>query len=374
MAVARAYDPTDEQNQPLIADPVEAALSAGLVYFTDARPGIRRKRAGKHFSYIGLDGKPIHDTKELQRIRSLGIPPAWTDVWISPTARGHIQATGRDAKGRKQYRYHNRWREVRDETKYSRMLAFGEALPIIRERTDLDLTQRCLSREKVLATVVRLLDETAIRVGNEEYARSNRSFGLTTLRTRHVKIDGSTIRFHFRGKSGKDHIVSVRDRRLARAVQRCHDIPGQELFQYLDDDGARRGIDSADVNVYLRQITGQNFTAKDFRTWHGSVTAARSLWAQGPFESQTEAKRHIARAVEAAADHLGNTPAIARKSYVHPALLESYGDGTFLALWERAMADAEQNDTPGLEPEEVALLAVLQHGLEAATNETALVS
>jgi len=263
-----AMDPNQE-NYPLMADSIEAAQSAGLLYYTDARPGIHRKRAGKHFSYLAVDGTIIRDRKDLARIKSLGIPPAWTNVWICPSLRGHIQATGRDAKGRKQYRYHARWRKTRDETKYNRMIAFGEALPLIRERTDRDLALPCLSQDKVVATVVQLLEATSIRVGNKEYARENRSYGLTTLRTRHVAIDGSTLHFHFRGKSGKDHVVDVHDRRLARAVSRCGDIPGYELFQYLDENGERVRIDSGDVNDYLRRITGDNFTAKDFRTWHG---------------------------------------------------------------------------------------------------------
>ncbi|HEY0607595.1 MAG TPA: hypothetical protein VGD58_32060, partial [Herpetosiphonaceae bacterium] len=231
----------------LITDPVQSAKAAGLRYVSDEMPGIRRKRAGKNFSYIGLDGKPIRDPEELQRIKSLGIPPAYTDVWICPLPNGHIQATGRDAKGRKQYRYHPRWREVRDETKYGRMLAFGQALPQIRERVEQDLTLPGLPREKVLATVVRLLGTTLIRVGNDEYAKQNKSFGLTTMRDRHVEINGATVKFRFRGKSGKNHSIALTDRRLARIVKRCRDIPGYELFQYIDDNDERQTIDSADV-------------------------------------------------------------------------------------------------------------------------------
>jgi DNA topoisomerase-1 len=349
---------------PLLADPVEAAQAAGLHYFTDARPGIRRKRAGKRFSYLDTNGLPVHDTKQLQRIKALAIPPAWTDVWICPSPNGHIQATGRDAKGRKQYRYHPRWRAIRDETKYNRMIAFGEALPIVRERTDCDLSLQCLWRDKVLATVVQLLDQTALRVGNEEYARENHSFGLTTLRTRHVEVFGSTIEFHFRGKGGKEHVVDVHDRRLARAVKRCMDIPGFELFQYVDDEGERHSVDSADVNDYLRQITGQNFTAKDFRTWHGTLCTAISLYELGECESEAEAKKNITAAIQDAAEHLGNTPAICRKSYVHPGVLDAYVDRTFLCTWQRALEEARERPRPALDAQEVALLAVLQQQLD----------
>jgi DNA topoisomerase-1 len=249
------------------------------------------------------------------------------------------------------------------------MIAFAEILPMIRDRTDSDLTLHCLSREKVLATVVQLLDETAIRVGNEEYARENRSFGLTTLRTRHVKIDGSDIQFHFRGKSGKEHTVRVHDRRLARALKRCEDLPGQELFQYLDN-GERHPIDSGDVNDYLRQITGQNFTAKDFRTWHGTVRAAQACYRIGPFETQTEAKRNVTQAIESAAQHLGNTVAIARKSYVHPAIIDAYMDGSLGQTFDRVLSESEDR-IPGLHPEEIATLAVLQEQLDEKLEESA---
>jgi DNA topoisomerase-1 len=366
----QAFDPLPDQDAPLVADPIETTRAAGLRYVTDVQPGIRRKHAGKHFSYIGLDGRTIHDQKVLRRIKALAIPPAWTDVWICPVERGHIQATGRDAKGRKQYRYHPRWREVRDETKYGRMIAFGEALPLIRERTDRDLSLHCLSRDKVLATVIQLLDRTAIRVGNEEYARENRSFGLTTLRTRHVDVEGSELRFHFRGKGGKEHVVSVHDRRLARAVKRCEDLPGYELFQYLDEEGKRHGIDSGDVNDYLRQITGENFTAKDFRTWHGTVRAAEALYELGAFESETQGKRHVTRAVEIAAELLGNTPAICRKSYVHPAVIDAYLDSSLQPTWERVMEDERAASRAGLHPEEVATLAILQQRLDQETEQS----
>ena len=259
------------------ADPVESAIEAGLRYVTDEKPGIRRLRSGKGFRYVRPDGTAVRDEQTLRRIASLVIPPAWTDVWITTDPRGHLQATGRDAKGRKQYRYHPRWRAVRDENKYERMLAFGAAMPTIRARVDADLARPGLPREKVLATVVRLLEATLIRVGNEEYARENRSYGLTTLRNRHVDVHGSELRFEFRGKSGKDHQVSVRDRRLANVIRRLQELPGQEVFQYLDADGARHTIDSDDVNAYLREISGLELSAKDFRTWAGTILCAVAL-------------------------------------------------------------------------------------------------
>ena len=249
------------------ADPVEAARAAGLRYVSDTNPGITRKRAGKGFTYTGPDGEKVRDKETLARIKALAIPPAWTEVWISPDEHGHIQATGRDAKGRKQYRYHARWREVRDETKFNRMVAFGKALPGIRKRVEKHLSLPGLPREKVLATVVRLLETTLIRVGNEEYARENKSFGLTTMRKQHVQVNGTELRFRFRGKSGRTHNVSVVDSRLAAVVKRCQDLPGQDLFEYVDDGGEMQDVDSADVNEYLREISGEDFTAKDFRTW-----------------------------------------------------------------------------------------------------------
>lgn len=354
---------------PIVADPVEAAKTAGLRYYTADRPGIRRRPAGRGFRYIGPDGEPVRDPKELQRIKSLAIPPAWTDVWICPSPRGHLQAVGRDARGRKQYRYHPKWRETRDETKYFRMILFGQTLPTVRERADSDLSLACVSREKVLATVVRLLDETGIRVGNEEYARENRSYGLTTLRRRHVDVSGSTLHFHFRGKSGKEHVVDVRDRRLARAVRRCEDIPGYELFHYLDENGNRHSIGSEEVNDYLREITGQDFTAKDFRTWHGTVTAAAALHEIGPFASETEAKRNLAQAVQQAADFLGNTPAICRKSYVHPAVVEAYVDGWLSPVWEEALDPTYGRE--GLRPDEVATLHLLREHAERELRQAA---
>src|SRR5215213_1657605 len=280
----------------LIRDPVESAQAAGLRYVSDTTPGIRRHRKGKDFIYKDPDGNVITDAKELHRIRSLAVPPAYTDVWICPHANGHIQATGRDARGRKQYRYHPKWREKRDETKFGRVLAFSEALPRIRAQVERDLSKPGLPREKVLATVVRLLDWTGIRIGNDEYARSNRSFGLTTLQDRHVEISGSNIKFEFRGKSGKNHSVSLSDRRLAKIVQRCQDIPGEDLFQYVDEEGVRQTISSGDVNDYLREISGADFTAKDFRTWSGTKLAVAALTQIGECTSQRQEKSNILRA------------------------------------------------------------------------------
>src|SRR5207248_1022266 len=298
----------------IATDPVESAQSARLHYVTDEGPGIRRVRCGTGFRYVGPSGRPVRGP-DLERIRALAIPPAWTDVWICPLPNGHLQATGCDARGRKQYRYHPRWRAVRDETKYQRLLAFARALPRIRARVDADLARRGLPRAKVLATVVRLLETTLIRVGNEEYARANNSFGLTTLRGRHVDVDGPEVRFEFRGKGGKPHAVGVRDPRVARIVRRLHELPGQELFQYVDADGARRTLDSADVNAYLREIGADDFTAKDFRTWAGTVLAALALAEVRRFRTVREARRNVGRAIERVAARLGNTPAICRKGY-----------------------------------------------------------
>jgi DNA topoisomerase I len=354
-----------------IDNPVAVAKAAGLRYVNDTSPGIRRKRVGKNFSYIGLDGRPIHDKEELRRIRSLGIPPAWTNVWICAKSNGHIQATGRDARGRKQYRYHPHWREVRDETKYNRMIEFGEALPTIRLRVAHDLKLPGLPHEKVLAAVIWLLDATAIRVGSAEYARENKSFGLTTLRNRHVDVAGSKIHFHFRGKSGKEHSVTVQNRQLARIIKRCQDLPGYELFQYLDDNGQRYTIESDDVNNYLREISGQDFTAKDFRTWAGTIFATSTLYELGTFETQAEAKKKINQAIDVAAAHLGNTKTICRKCYIHPGIIDAYMEGNLLSRLEEQEKQATQptkdagNAGPGgLRPEEVNVLAFLKESLE----------
>jgi len=347
----------------LSTDPQVSAKAAGLRYVTDTRPGIRRKRAGKGFTYLNVDGTRLLDPRELQRIKSLGIPPAWIKVWICPLPHGHLQATGYDAKGRKQYRYHPRWRDVRDETKYGRMLAFGEAFPLIRQQVEHDMALPGLPRAKVLATVLQLLETTLVRVGNEEYARANRSFGLTTLRDRHVAIAGATLRFHFRGKSGREHTVEVNDRRLALIVKRCQEIPGQELFQYRDDEGQRRTIDSADVNAYLRQVTGQDFTSKDFRTWSGTVLAVRALQTCGVGESTAQAKKAVAEAIKAVAAQLGNTPAICRKCYVHPVVIEAYREGSLLEMLQRLGEADPAGPVQGLSAEEGRVLAFLRQAL-----------
>jgi DNA topoisomerase I len=349
----------------IIVDPIESAKVAGLRYVSADTPGIRRERQGDAFHYFDRHGREIDDEKELQRFKSLGIPPAWTDVWICPKPNGHLQATGRDAKGRKQYRYHPRWRATRDEAKYDRLIAFGRALPQIRARVDRDLRRRDLTREKVLATVVRLLETTLIRVGNREYARSNKSYGLTTLRDKHVTVDDAKVTFQFRGKSGKRHTITLNDRRLARIVKRCRDLPGYELFQYLDQRGERQTIGSADVNDYLRAITGQEFTAKDFRTWAGTVLAAMALCEFAPHGSPTEAKKNVARAIEHVAERLGNTPSICRKCYVHPAVLDAYIDGSLVATLAQRAEDLRE---PGnsLDADEAAVLGFLQQRLAAA--------
>jgi DNA topoisomerase-1 len=354
----------------VISDPVESAQSAGLRYVSDTMPGIRRKRAGKGFAYIGQDGKIIRDGKELARIRALAIPPAYTDVWICPLPNGHIQATGRDARGRKQYRYHPKWREVRDETKFGRMLAFSEALPQIRERVEQDLARQGLPREKVLATVVRLLECTRIRVGNDEYTRANRSFGLTTLQDRHVEISGSNLRFEFRGKSGKTHQVSLSDRRLARIVQRCQALPGEDLFQYIDDEGVRQTVGSGDANDYIREISGQDFTAKDFRTWAGTILAVAALTEVGTWASQRQAKSNVLRAIDRVAEQLNNTRAICRKYYVHPAVFETYLAGTLLETLQNGTEKAAKTDAArkALSSEEAAVVRLLRHSLQSPTS------
>jgi len=340
-------------------DPIESAQSAGLRYVSDTMPGIARRRAGKGFHYVGPDGKRISDKKEIARIRSLAIPPAYTDVWICPHPNGHIQAIGRDARGRKQYRYHPRWREVRDETKFGRMLEFSQVLPAIRARVERDLSGPGLSREKVLATVVRLLECTGIRVGNDEYARANRSFGLTTLRSRHVEISGSKLRFQFRGKGGKIHDVALTDRRLARIITHCQAIPGETLFQYVDADDVRQTVDSGDVNEYLREITGQEFTAKDFRTWAGTIQAVGALQDLGPTDTEREAKSAILKAIDRVAEGLNNTRAVCRKYYVHPAVFETYLAGTMLEALGNGKGTAAGAAAAALSTEEQAVVRLL---------------
>ena len=310
---------------------VTAAEQAGLQYVSDERPGYSRRAKGKHFQYFDTEGKLIRDEQRLCRIKRLAIPPAWTNVWICPSPNGHVQATGRDARGRKQYRYHERWREVRDENKFERLAQFAKALPDIRRRVAQDFKLPGLARRKVLATIVRLLERTFIRIGNEEYARENKSFGLTTLKNRHVKVRGAQVRFRFRGKSKRPHEVDVTDRRVAKVIAKCQDLPGQDLFQYVDGDGEVQDITSQDVNEYLRQIAGEDFTAKDFRTWGGTVLAAMALSTQEDFQTKKQAKSNIKTAICAVAELLGNTPAVCRKCYVHPMIVEAYLNRTRIA-------------------------------------------
>jgi DNA topoisomerase-1 len=327
-------------------DCVASARAAGLRYTTDGRPGIRRVKHGSTFRYFAPSGRRVTNREDLARIKALVIPPAWTDVWICTDPSGHLQATGRDARGRKQYRYHAKWRVIRDETKYYRLIGFAKALPAIRRRTSADLRRKDLERDKVLALVVQLLEKTLIRVGNDEYARQNRSFGLTTLREKHVDVRGARVRFAFRGKSGVEHEIALDDRRLAAIVRACRDMPGYDLFQYYQPDGTRQAIGSADVNEYLKEITGEDFTSKDFRTWAGTVLAAGLLRRCEPCSSETEARKNIVRAVESVAHRLGNTKAVSRKCYIHPAIFDSYLDGSLSKMPEQK--------------EEVAVLALLQ--------------
>jgi DNA topoisomerase-1 len=328
---------------------IAAAAEAGLRYVTDNSPGYSRKENREHFKYLDSHGKPIRDEERLLRIKRLAIPPAWTDVWICPSPAGHIQATGRDARRRKQYRYHDRWRELRDENKFDRLADFARALPKIRGRVGKDLKLRGLPREKVLATVVLLLERTFIRVGNEEYARENKSFGLTTIKNRHVTVRGPNLRFRFRGKSGRQHEVAITDGRIAKIVSKCQDLPGQDLFQYVSDDGEVGNVTSQDVNDYLREITNENFTAKDFRTWAGTILGAIALNAQSEFETKKQAKANLKTAICAVAQFLGNTPAVCRKCYVHPAIVEAYLNRTQIAGLDQATKNAAKINLRAIE-------------------------
>jgi DNA topoisomerase-1 len=337
-------------------DLVATAEEAGLRYVGDQRPGYTRKAKGKHFEYFDAEGKPIRDEQRLLRIKRLAIPPAWTDVWICPSPNGHVQATGRDARGRKQYRYHERWRELRDENKFERLAQFAKALPNIRRRIARDLKLPGLPRRKVLATIVRLLERTFIRIGNEEYARENKSFGLTTLKNRHVKVRGAQVRFRFRGKSGRQHEVDVTDRRVAKVIAKCQDLPGQDLFQYVDEDVQVQNITSQDVNEYLRQVAAEDFTAKDFRTWGGTVLAAMALSRQDDFETKKQAKANIKTAICAVAELLGNTPAVCRKCYIHPGIIEAYLNQTRIV---GLSGDTKALEPPNLRAAEHAVLKFL---------------
>jgi DNA topoisomerase-1 len=377
LMVARAAQLEERDRDDVAVDSASSARAAGLRYVDDRGPGLRRRRLGKKvrqghrwvdtFAIEDEAGHVIRDAATLERVRKLAVPPAWRNVWICPFPEGHLQATGRDARGRKQYRYHPRWREERDGTKYARMIALGHALPRLRRRIAADLRRPGLPRAKVLATVARLLETTFIRVGNEEYARSNKSFGLTTLKDRHVQVGRTKLRFHFRGKSGVEHEISVEDPTLARVVRRCRDLPGQELFQYVDDDGRPATIDSADVNDYIREAAGDDFTAKDFRTWAGTVLAATALAklrgvrpAANGRRAVRPTNRDVARAISDVAERLGNTAAVCRKCYVHPAIITSYLDGALpAALAARGHVRVPRPATR-LRPEEAAVLRVLE--------------
>jgi DNA topoisomerase-1 len=341
----------------------ESARIAALRYVNDGRTeGIRRAGSKHRVRYVQPNGRTVSDPAELARIKSLAIPPAWSNVWICPDPRGHLQATGRDARGRKQYRYHPRWREVRDEVKYGRLIAFARALPRIRRRTAADIRKNGLTRDKVLAAVVQLLEKTLIRVGNEEYARDNGSVGLTTMRDRHATISGTVVRFEFRGKSRVEHAIDLHDARLAKIVKACRGLPGYELFQYVDGRGQRQTIDSADVNAYLRETTGEDFTAKDFRTWAGTVLAAKALAEMATFKSNAEARRHVVKAIESVAKRLGNTTAVCRKCYIHPAILDAYmGRATIATLKARAARPATSRSA--LSGEEAAVVGIIERRL-----------
>jgi DNA topoisomerase I len=344
----------------VVTDPTEVAEDAGLRYVSDDQPGYTRKPKGDDFEFFDTDGKAIRDETRLLRIRRLAVPPAYKDVWICPSPNGHIQATARDARGRKQYRYHERWREARAENKYDRMLVFGQALPKIRRRVNKDMGLRDLPRNKVLATVVHLLGRTFIRIGNEEYARENKSFGLTTMRDRHIDVKGAKLSFSFRGKSGVQHEIDVNDRRLANIIRKLQDLPGQDIFQCEDEAGEVRNITSQDVNDYLAEITGEEFTAKDFRTWAGTVLTAMALSAQGPAENETQAKENIKVAITAVAKILGNTPTVCRKCYVHPVVLESYLDGDMIEGLKQKTEETLSENLEDLRAEEAAVMSFIQ--------------
>lgn len=352
-----------------IVDVKDAAEHAGLTYVSDEKPGIRRKRSGKGFRYEMAGGEKVSDSATIKRIKALAVPPAWTDVWISPKANGHIQATGRDARGRKQYRYHGRFREVREGTKYHHMLAFAEGLSAIRRKVQEHLALRGLPREKVLATVVHLLEATLIRVGSDEYARTNKSYGLTTLKNRHVEVEGSALKFNFKGKSGKVWKLNVRDRRIAKVTRACQELPGQELFQYLDDGGETRDVTSSDVNAYLREISGDDITAKDFRTWHGTVLAALALQEFEKLDSQAGAKRNIRDAIQKVAARLGNTPTICRKCYIHPEIITTYIEGSLLLELKHKVEEEVREDLAALRPEEAAVLTLLRNRLNLTLKD-----
>lgn len=361
--------PLDLSAAEAVVDPKEAAEYAGLTYVNDETPGIARATAGKGFRYLNPDGSKVKDASVLKRIKALAIPPAWTDVWICHKSNGHIQATGRDAKRRKQYRYHARFREVRESTKYHHMLEFAESLPAIRRKVNEHLGLRGLPREKVLATVVQLMEATLIRVGNDEYAKQNKSYGLTTLENRHVEVDGPELRFNFKGKSGKVWRLALRDRRIAKVVRACQELPGQELFGYVDESGEARDVTSADVNAYLKEISGEEITAKDFRTWHGTVLAAMALHEFQKFDSQAGAKKNIREAIQRVAARLGNTPTICRKCYIHPEILSTNIEGSLLLEMKKKVEAELRDDLAALKPEEAAVLTLLQTRLSRTLKD-----
>ena len=339
---------------------VDSAQAAGLRYVTDAEPGIRRRRVGRGFSYVDPDGRVVREREHIRRFRSLMIPPAWNDVWICPIPEGHLQVTARDARGRKQYRYHPSFRAQRDSLKFEKMVELSDVLWKVRERVERDIARPGLQRRTVMATLVWLLDRTLIRVGSHELARENDSFGLTTLRRRHVSIEGSTLRFEFRGKSGVAHAVAVTDRRIARIVQRCRELPGRELFQYVDARSRRQIVYADDVNMYLREITGRDVTAKDFRTWAGTMIAAEALREMGPAATQREAKHNVLCAIDRTAERLGNTRAVCRKYYIHPVLLEAYLEGDVLPPLPQRVWQERKPDGPTLRRHEADVLAFLK--------------
>lgn len=354
---------TDSAGLDLHGDMLLSAQAARLRYVNDRMPGFCRKRAAKGFRYVDTQGRPLHDARHLARIKALAIPPAWNNVWICPYANGHIQAIGCDAKGRKQYRYHKEWRAIRDEAKYDHMIDFALHLPLIRKQVDADLARTGLCKEKVLALVVALLEKTMIRVGNDEYARTNRSFGLTTLRNHHVDILGGQIVFQFRGKSRIEHAIRLQNSRLARLIRKMKDLPGQELFQYIDNDGRHYPINSSDVNQYLKDITGRDYSAKDFRTWSGTLHTFQALVSLEACESQTQAKKNVMEAITAAALKLGNTPTICRKCYVHPVIIETYMAGKLMeSIQDNGSQQKDSVESWALDTAEQCILQLLQQG------------
>jgi DNA topoisomerase-1 len=352
-----------------VDDPKQAAEEAGLSYVNDDDRGLTRELVGDGFVYFKPSGEPVTDEAALERIRKLAIPPAWTEVWICPKANGHLQATGRDARGRKQYRYHPQFREVREGTKYEHMLEFAKALPKIRARIAQDMALKGLPREKVLATVVHLLETTLIRVGNDDYARENKSYGLTTLRNPHVKVEGSQLKFRFKGKSGKTWDLKIANRRVAKVVKACQELPGQRLFQYAGEGGELKEVTSADVNGYLKEITGRDVTAKDFRTWAGTVLAALALQEFEAFDSKATIKKNVRAAIERVAQRLGNTPTICRKCYVHPEIIDSYEQGELLLDIKEKVESELREDLAALRPEEAAVLGLLQARLKRTLED-----